>query len=220
MSTEPASLGLPKPPEAAAVLFDLDGTLTRPYFDFPAIRAEIGLAPESKLPILESIELMPPGERRRAEEILLRREREAALGSELWDDAQAVLATLRAAGLSLGLMTRNSRSSADTVLAKHGLWFNLIHTREDGPVKPAPDPVLALCRQLGVAPDEAWVVGDYLFDIQSGHAAGAIAVLMIGDAPVPAYADQADHVIRRLAELPALLGLSKGSGRTSSSGGP
>src|SRR5689334_2066126 len=26
-----------------ALLFDMDGTLTRPYFDYPAIRAEIGV---------------------------------------------------------------------------------------------------------------------------------------------------------------------------------
>ncbi|MBP7935428.1 MAG: HAD family hydrolase [Phycisphaerae bacterium] len=207
-------------PRAAAVLFDLDGTLTRPYFDFAAIRAEIGLSPESRLPILESIELMDAGQRKRAEEILLRREREAALASELWDDAHAVLAALRTAGLNLGLMTRNSRVSADTVIAKHGLEFDRIHTREDGPVKPSPEPVLALCGQLGVAPVAAWVVGDYLFDIQSGQAAGATTALMIGDAAVPDYADQANHVIRRLSELPALLGLGARLPRTSAPGLP
>ncbi|HOW70553.1 MAG TPA: HAD family hydrolase [Phycisphaerae bacterium] len=207
-------------PRAAAVLFDLDGTLTRPYFDFAAIRAEIGLAPESRLPILESIELMEPLQRKQAEEILLRREREAALASELWDDAHAVLAALRTAGLILGLMTRNSRVSAETVIAKHGLKLDRVHTREDGPVKPSPEPVLALCAQLGVAPVAVWVVGDYLFDIQSGQAAGATTALMIGDAAVPDYADQANHVIRRLGELPALLGLGARLPRTSAPGLP
>jgi len=202
-------------PRAAAVLFDLDGTLTRPYFDFAAIRAEIGLAPESKLPILESIELMSPPERQRAEAILLRCERDAALASELWDDAHAVLTALREAGLPIGLMTRNSRLSADTVIAKHGLRFDAVHTREDGPIKPAPDPVLALCDQFGVAPAEAWVVGDFLFDVLSGKAAGATTALMIGDAPIPDFAGQADHIIRRLSELPPLLGLNGPAPRTS-----
>ena len=207
-------------PRAAAVLFDLDGTLTRPYFDFAAIRAEIGIAPDSKLPILESIDLMAPPERQRAEAILFKWERQAATESELWDDTHEVLATLRAAGLPIGLMTRNTRLSADTVIAKHGLRFDWVHTREDGPIKPAPDPVLALCRQFGVAPTDAWVVGDFLFDVLSGKAAGATTALMIGDAPVPDYADQADHIIRRLSELLSLLGLNGPPPRTSAPGRP
>jgi len=38
-----------------AVIFDLDGTITQPYFDFDAIREEIGL-PRDSGPILEIIE--------------------------------------------------------------------------------------------------------------------------------------------------------------------
>lgn len=38
-----------------AVIFDLDGTITQPYFDFDAMREEIGLAKDSG-PILESME--------------------------------------------------------------------------------------------------------------------------------------------------------------------
>jgi phosphoglycolate phosphatase-like HAD superfamily hydrolase len=49
------------------------------------------------------------------------------------------------------------------------------------------------------------MVGDFLFDIQSGRAAGTRTVLMIGDAPRPQFADQADHVIRRLPQLLPLL---------------
>ena len=46
------------------------------------------------------------------------------------------------------------------------------------------------------------MVGDYLFDIQAGRAAGAgTTVLMIGQKEPPEYADQADHVIRRLDQL-------------------
>jgi len=68
--------------------------------------------------------------------------------------------------------------------------------------------VRAMCRFFGVAPEAAWVVGDYLFDLQSGHAAGTTTVLMIGDADLPEYADSADHVIRRLRELLALLAIA------------
>jgi len=189
----------------SAVLFDLDGTLTRPYLDFDAIRREIGLPTEPRTPLLEAMETMSPADRDRTEAILLRCEREAAEASQLWDDTHAVVSAIRAAGVPVAVMTRNSRLSVQTVIAKHNLRFDAVYARDDGPVKPAPAPVLNLCSQLKADPTRAWVVGDYLFDIQAGNAAGAVTVLMLGDAPVPAWADQARHVIRRLTELLELL---------------
>ncbi len=196
-----------------AVLFDLDGTLTKPYFDFDAIRREIGLPIHRRdagatLPILESLERMTAADRARVEAILHRHEERAAAESELQEGAVEVLAAIRARGVPLGLMTRNSRRSVETVIGKHGLAFDAVRTREDGPTKPSPEPVLAMCRRLKVAPESAWVVGDFEFDVLSGNAAGATSVLMIGDAPVPAFASRADHVIRRLRELLPLLRLS------------
>ena len=78
--------------------------------------------------------------------------------------------------------------------------------RPDGwPVKPSPEPVLQLCRSFRVPPQATWVIGDYLFDIQSGNAAGATTVLLIGDDSRPDYAGQARYVIRRLHELMPLM---------------
>lgn len=197
----------PVPAGARLVIFDLDGTLTRPWFDFDAIRREIGLPTEPRTPILEALEQMPPGQRQRAERILLEYEDRGARESELWDDVPDTLSTLRRQAIQIGLLTRNSRRSANITLSRFGLRFDAVYAREDGPVKPSPEPVLALCRALDVPPSATWVVGDYLFDIQAGHAAGATTVLMLGDAPIPDYAAQADHLIRRLAELLTLLAI-------------
>jgi phosphoglycolate phosphatase-like HAD superfamily hydrolase len=41
----------------AAVIFDLDGTITRPYLDFNQIRAEIG---NVRGPLLEAMDKMTP----------------------------------------------------------------------------------------------------------------------------------------------------------------
>lgn len=184
-----------------AVVFDLDGTLTRPFLDFDAIRAEIGVAG----PILEAIEKMDVPSRRRAEEILLQWEREAAHRAELHPGAPEVLAECHRMGYRTAILTRNSRASVDLVLRTHGLAVDALRTREDGAIKPSPEPVLSLCGELGVDPIRSWVVGDYLFDIQSGRAAGTRTVLMIGDSPAPPFALQADFVIRRLGELIDLL---------------
>ena len=187
-----------------AVLFDMDGTITRPVLDFDAIRAEIGIAPE---PILEAMERMSAAARARAETILLRYEAAAAAQSELSDGAAETVRTLAAHGIATALLTRNSRASVRTVLEKHGLSFGHVYTREDGPLNPSPEPVLAICRALDVPPSATLMVGDYLFDILAGQAAGARTALVIHDGPPPAYADQADHVIRRLAEVLTICGV-------------
>lgn len=187
------------PGDIQAVIFDLDGTLTRPYLDFGAIRAELAIA--GGQPILEAMEGMTLPQRARVEAVLDRHEAEAAGNSELHDGAAEMLATLRSRGVRLGLLTRNSRRSVETVLAKHALAFDFIRTREDGAIKPSAEPVMAICRALGVAPARTLTVGDYLFDIQAGRAAGTRTALMIGDGEPPPFAGDADYVIRQLSEI-------------------
>lgn len=197
-------------PPVGAVIFDLDGTLTRPYLDFDRIREEIGLPNEPRTAVLEALETMTAAQRARAEVILDRHETEAALASELHDGAFGVLSTLRRRSIPLGLLTRNSRRCVQIVLDRHGLQFDCIYAREDGPIKPSPEPVLVICRRFGVPPATAWMVGDYLFDIQAGRRAGATTVLMVGEAPPPVYAEQAHHVVRQLNELLTLLAIEAG----------
>ena len=181
-----------------AVIFDLDGTLTVPVLDFDTIRAEIGLPPG---PILEALEHMKPPERARAQAILDAHERGAAEQSALQDGAVETVAELGTRGFAVGIVTRNSRRWTEYVLSRHRLTVDGLHTRDDGAIKPDPQGVLDLCRRFKADPDSSWMVGDYLFDIQAGTRAGLTTVLMISDRPKPAFADQADHVIRALPEL-------------------
>jgi len=182
----------------SAVIFDLDGTLTRPLLDFDAIRARIGITGG---PILEAIEKMQGAERARAEEILLQHEWEAARTGELQEGAVEVVRRLRECH-PVALLTRNTRPIVDYLLERHGFVFDAIRTREHGAVKPSPEPVLSLCREVNAHVQASWMVGDYLFDLQSGRSAGTRTVLMIGDDEMPSFATMADFVIRRLDELP------------------
>ena len=186
----------------SVVIFDFDGTLTKPYLDFDAIRAEIGIA---EGPVLESIATMDRDRRDRAERILMRHEWDAAQNAELQESAAEVVASCRALGYRVAILTRNARPTLDFVLTGHGIVMDAIRTREDGAIKPSPDPVLSICAEVGADPRSSWMVGDYLFDVLSGRAAGARTVLMIGDKSAPEYIDEADHVIRRLPELLPLL---------------
>jgi HAD superfamily hydrolase (TIGR01509 family) len=187
------------------VIFDMDGTLTRDQLDFDAIRLEIGLERE---PILEALERMSPADRARAEAILHRHEAAAADTSELQPGAAGVLADLRRRGIAVALMTRNSRRSAETFLARHGLAFDRVRTREDGAIKPSPAPVVELCAALRRSPGDAWVVGDFHYDLICGRQAGARTILLWDrPVPLPDWAAQADHVIRQLSELLACMEL-------------
>jgi HAD superfamily hydrolase (TIGR01549 family) len=183
-----------------AVLFDLDGTITEPLLDFALIRREIGLAPDCPS-ILDGIEEMDSQARQWAMEILCRHEDHAARNSTLQEGARALLADLRGRKIPTGILTRNSRQSTQVVLEKHGLSFDGIITREDGPAKPDSFGVLTLCHRFGALPENTLVVGDYLHDLLAARNAGAIPVLLTGHPHAKEYAENADFCIRHLDEV-------------------
>ncbi|HWE95230.1 MAG TPA: HAD family hydrolase [Tepidisphaeraceae bacterium] len=152
----------------AAVLFDMDGTLTEPLLDFARIRSDMGIGPGS---ILASLAQMSDPDRMAAEAILLRHEDEAAARSTLNSGCRELLATLSARGVLVGCITLNSRVSAKTVFERHRLPIEVIVTREDTPPKPSPEPLRLACRRLGVAEADTWMVGDGRYDIEAGTAA-------------------------------------------------
>jgi len=183
-----------------AVIFDLDGTITQPYFDFDAIREEIGLARDSG-PVLESMEKMTAQQRQDAEKILYYHEQKAVTESKLNANAKQTLSAIRAAGIHIGVLTRNKRSNALAIARKHKLKFDAIIGREDGPVKPDAFGVLQLSRQFGVKPEETLLVGDYLFDLLCAKAAGAVAVLLVNHEQAEEFTEHADFCIEDISQV-------------------
>ena len=110
-----ATLPIPR-----ALLFDMDGTLTRPLLDFDAIRAEIGVSG----PILEAIRDFDPARRAAADAVIDRHELDAAERSTLNDGCEPLLDLIAAHGLPTALITRNSCRCMNLVLARHGLRFD------------------------------------------------------------------------------------------------
>jgi len=162
-------------PPLRAVLFDLDGTLVRSELDFDRIRREAGI---EGVPILEYMAQAPPERRREIAEILERHEAEAAACCAPADGVREVLGWLRTRRIGSAIITRNSRRSAETVMRRLGLPVEAVVAREDAAPKPSPEPVLRACRALGVLPAETLMVGDFIFDIQAGRAAGARTALL------------------------------------------
>ena len=129
--------------------------------------------------------------------------------------ALAVLRALRAAGVKVCLTTGFAPSTRDAVLDALG-WrpeVDLALSPADvGRGRPAPDLVLGAMARLGVDdPASVVVVGDTLSDLETGHAAGAGAVIGVlsgahDRATLEAGAPTA--VIADVTRLPDLLGLA------------
>ena len=186
------------------VIFDMDGTLIEQMLDFQDIRKQLAIEPEEG--ILEAIANMPPEQRTRAEDWLTQTERQTAEQARLMPGAIETLAAIRNANIKVALLTRNTRASMQTVIGKFGLQFDLAWSREDGPIKPKPDSVLKACATFNTAPERTACVGDFEYDLLAANAAQAVSIL-IAPRQRPQFANIADHVITKLSQLPALLGI-------------
>lgn len=183
-----------------AVIFDLDGTITQPFFNFDAMRGEMGY-PSDAGPILELMKKMTQQQRDKAERILLAHEEKAVAESILNPGAKETLTELHRRGILIGILTRNKRDNAVAVAKKHGLKFDAVVGREEGPVKPDAFGVLNLCGQFEIMPQESLVVGDYLFDLLCARAADAIAVLLKNHRKADEFVKHADFVIENIADI-------------------
>lgn len=187
------------------IIFDLDGTLVDSRLDFDAMRCEMGLP--AGQPILESLERLNAPERQRCEEILRRHEWEGAQRAALMPGAADFLARLAPLRLQQAVLTRNSRAMALATLERVGLRFHPLMAREDAPVKPDPTAIRRICQSWTLAPEQVVMLGDYLFDLQAGRAAGAQTVLYARgrSADELPYADLADFVLSTFHDGDALL---------------
>jgi len=152
-----------------AMLLDMDGTLTRPMLDFPAIKQEMGIG---QRPILEALAELDGAARAAALAVLHRHEEHAAENSILNAGCHDLLDWLERRKIGTALITRNSRQSVRTVCRRHGLKISIVISREDAPFKPQPDALHLACRRLGVDHQQAWMVGDGQYDVEAGLAAG------------------------------------------------
>jgi HAD superfamily hydrolase (TIGR01509 family) len=179
----------------------MDGTITRPMLDFPAIKAEMGIG---DTPILEALEQMDPNRRPVCDAILLRHELAAAHGSELNIGCRGVLDWAYQQQIATALITRNSAANVRIVLEKHGLHFDAIVSRDDAAPKPDPAPLALACELLGTSAGEAWMIGDGQYDVEAGNAAGA-ATLWLSHGRTRLFQARPWRTVHDLVELLFLL---------------
>jgi HAD superfamily hydrolase (TIGR01549 family) len=157
------------------VIFDLDGTLVDSALDFDLMRAEMNLA--DRTPILEALATMTEDDAARCREILHRHERDGAERARLYPGVGEFLQRLHQRQVRCAVWTRNARAVAERTLARLGLEFDRIVSRECAPAKPDPAAIWEICEAWQVERGEIILIGDYLFDMQAAERAGIRGVL-------------------------------------------
>ena len=170
------------------IIFDFDGTLAELNLDFRLMADRVeelarregfaGPWPEGYL--LEVVKVvsdrMGDGFADRAEQVIEAVEVEAAARSRLFPFTRPLLAQGRAQGLGLGVVSRNCAAAIRRLLPEAD-QLNAFLPRERAPKpKPHPDQLWDACRQMGLDPGRAVMVGDHPTDMQAAVAAGCLAV--------------------------------------------
>lgn len=160
-------------------IFDLDGTLTVAVHDFKAIKAALGIPPESD--ILGYLDALPTEEsaplhiKLHSIEQELSRKTAAAVG------AMELLSLLAEDDCVLGVLTRNTHAIARLTLEQTGLadFFpeaSYILGRHEAAPKPDPAGGLHLAELWNASPDNIVFTGDYHYDLLCGRNMGAATI--------------------------------------------
>ena len=184
------------------IIFDMDGTITAPDLEFAKIKQAAGIG---DVDLLDYLRAATGREYSRIHQLLMRFEAGGVASARLNRGTRTVLRYLAKNRYPTALLTRNSRKSVAGVCAKLKLKFDITITREDGPHKPAPEPIWRIAKQWQLPRAELLMVGDYKWDVLCADNAGIPgAVLLNGGAP-PEWAASARYHWQRLTELIELL---------------
>ncbi len=96
--------------------------------------------------------------------------------------AVPTMTALRERNIKMALATNKPRPVTLAVMAALDMakYFSAVTAGGDGPLKPAPDPLLRIFGELHVDAADAWMVGDGAQDIGAARAAGCTAIAVHG----------------------------------------
>ncbi len=124
-------------------------------------------------------------------------------------DLDVLITDLKTRALKLGVMTNDSQSVAEAHLKTADVYhrFDFVAGADSGyGFKPDPGPLLAFCDQVGVAPEQAVMVGDSTHDLFAGARAGMRCVgVLTGIAPEAELTPHAEVVLPHIGMLPEWL---------------
>ena len=217
-------------PGAAAVVWDLDGTLVDSAADIATslnrLLGENGLASLDDARIrnmigegvavlirrgFEAHDITPGGERLEGlvERFLVIYSEIATASTRLYPGARDALQTFSDAGLRQAICTNKPEAITRQVLAGLGIagYFDIVIGGDTLPRnKPDPLPLRTALEGLDATPEQSLMVGDSAIDVQTAHAAGvSVAFVTFGYGPGPSHPHKADYLIDDFAALPAVV---------------
>jgi phosphoglycolate phosphatase len=99
--------------------------------------------------------------------------------AQLYPNVVQGLEALHSAGLLLACVTNKPQAQATALLNKKGLapYFRYVYGGDSLPFKkPHAYPILRVCSDFALLPDQALLIGDSSNDVQAAHAAGCISL--------------------------------------------
>ena len=164
-----------------AVIFDMDGTLSVPYINWQKLRQQIDCPVEKT--IIEHIESLPPDRGKKANNILLAKEREACEKADLNNGVHELLDHLHNKDLRLALVTNNHGDAMRVFLQRHNLQFEIALSRDDGRLKPASDLIEKALAFFDLNAHEAVGIGDGRYDIEACQKIGVPCIYLTHGKP-------------------------------------
>jgi phosphoglycolate phosphatase len=180
------------------VVFDWDGTLMDSVGSIvgctQAVLRELGLGVPGEaairgtvgLGLRETMDVLVPGCDQRLYGVVLdcyRRHWVETYRDQplLFAGVPEMLAELAASGYLLAVATGKSRRGLDYALDETRLrpHFHTTRSADEAPSKPHPQMLLDILEELGVAPRQALMVGDSIYDLQMAINAGCAAVAVL-----------------------------------------
>lgn len=190
-------------------IFDMDGTLTVPIHDFPAIKQKLGIRVDS--PILEQISEMPKSEQLKMHNKLNYLENKIAENNTPAEGIFELLAFLQKQNANLGIVTRNSLEGVEITLRVTNLqkFFEpkFILGREFEPHKPNGAAIKYLLNLWNAKSEETVMLGDFKYDLQAGKDANCktIHVDTKGDFRFSEFADLETNSLKEILQTLILL---------------
>jgi len=165
-----------------AALLDMDGTVFDSRIDWVSLRERIEIPWDGRA-ILAQLAEAPPDVRKQGLALLHGAERDGAENGELIPGTHELLSCLQSRGVHCALITNNSRRSAETVLARYDLPFDLVLTRDEVPTKPEPTSFRRALATFDAEPSEAIAIGDAHLDLIAAHRAEIREIVLVATPP-------------------------------------
>ncbi|HKI79464.1 MAG TPA: HAD family hydrolase [Ignavibacteriaceae bacterium] len=126
--------------------------------------------------------------------------------STLYDGINEMFDYLKSKNILTSLLTTKGQEQADKIIDHFGLrkYFDVVSGRKPGVAnKPSAEPLLLICKELNVKPEDTIMVGDTELDIQCGKNANAKTIALLhGYRTKKALEEQEpDKIIENFSEL-------------------